>query len=188
MDDLSTLVSPFLPNDQSAIYSQALNLLDALQSSPSCIRLATSTLLTSCQTIEKHTSAAIEPALDEIRGLYAARLALCEIAGAGLSIPPECTLLHVGIDSDAEKLHRHQLMGESTTQSSNSQETVGTLQIRQCLQSLESRPQWWTSYSNSRQNAAIMCQATRANIEKGVLESFDQKVNLDSCATQHHHR
>lgn len=171
--DLSILSRPF-PH-HSAVYSQALDLLDALQSSPSCIRLATSTLLTSCQTIDEYSSAAIEPALDDIRSLYAARLALCEISGAGLSIPPECTLLDVGIDSDVNKLQHHQLMGEST---SNTQHKIGTLQIRECLQSLESRPQWWTSYSNSRQNAAIMCQATRADIEKGMLKSSDQNMNL----------
>lgn len=174
MDDLSILIS----HDHSTVYSQALDLLDALQSSPSCIRLATSTLLISCQTIDENTSVAIEPALDEIRSLYAARLALCELSSAGLSIPPECTLLHVGIDSDANKLHHHQLMGESTAQSSNSQHKVGTLQIRKCLQSLESRPQWWTSYSNSRQNAAIMCQAARADIEKGMLKSSSDQYLL----------
>lgn len=178
MDDLSILVRPLLPHDQSAVYSQALDLLDTLQSSPSCIRLATSTLLTSCQTIDDHTSAAIEPALDEIRALYAARLALCEISSAGLSIPPECTLLHVGIDSDAKKTHHNQLMGESAAQSSNSQYTAGTLHIRECLQSLESRPQWWTSYSNSRQNAATMCQAARADIERGILKSSNQNLRI----------
>lgn len=178
MDDLSILVSPSLPHDQSTVYSQALDLLDLLQSSPSCIRLATSTLLTSCQTIDEHTSAAIEPALDEIRSLYAARLALCELSSAGLSIPPDCTLLHVGIDSDENKLHHHQLMGESTAQPSYSQNKVGALQIRKCLQSLESRPQWWTSYSNSRQNAAIICQAARADIEKGMLKSSKSSTFL----------
>lgn len=188
MDNLSILVRPLLHHDQSAVYSQALDLLDALQSSPSCIRLATSTLLTSCQTIDDHTSAAIEPALDEIRALYAARLALCEISSAGLGIPPECTLLHVGIDSDAKKPHHNQLMGENTAQPSNSQHTVETLHIRECLQSLESRPQWWTSYSNSRQNAAIMCQAARADIERGMLKSSHQNLRIKkrTCANASH--
>lgn len=167
--DLSVLVRP-LPHDQSGVYSQALELLDALQSSPSCIRLATSTLLTSCQMTDGHTSA-IEATLDETRSLYAARLALCEISSAGLNLPPECKLLHLGSDSDAKL--QQQLMGRSTAQSNLPK--VGTREIRECLQSLQSRPQWWTSYSNSRQNAAIMCQAARADIEKGMLTLSDQR-------------
>ena len=163
--DLSTmLVRPFSPPNQSAIYSQALDLLDSLQTSPSCIRLATSTLLTSCQAVDdQHTSSSPEPTLDDIRSLYAARLALCEISGAGLNLPAECESLHLANDSDG-KLQHHQRMGGGQ---SNSPHSFGTRQMRECLQSLESRPQWWTSYSNSRQNAAIMCQAARADIEKG---------------------
>jgi hypothetical protein len=38
--------------------------------------------------------------------------------------------------------------------------------LEQCLRSLESRPQWWTSYSNNRQNAMIICQASRIETEK----------------------
>lgn len=174
--DLSTiLVRPLLPpHDQSAIYSQALDLLDALQSSPSCIRLATSTLLTSCQTIDGHQTSAIEETLDEIRSLYAARLALCEISSAGLNLPPECKLLHLGNDlgGSAAKSNLHK---------------VGTRQIRECLQSLESRPQWWTSYSNSRQNAAIMCQAARADIEKGMLINLQIKGNLPHSSRSRSH-
>ena len=162
--DLSTiLVRPFSRPHQSAIYSQALDLLDSLQTSPSCIRLATSTLLTSCQTFDDQHTSSTEPTLDDTRSLYAARLALCEISGAGLNIPAECELLHLANDSDVKQQH-HQRMGGGQ---SNSPHRFGTRQIRECLQSLESRPQWWTSYSNSRQNAAIMCQAARADIEKG---------------------
>lgn len=113
--------------------------------------------------IDEHTSA-IEATLDEIRSLYAARLALCEIKSAGLNLPPECKSLYLGNDSDTKL--QHQLMGGGNAQWNS--HNVGTLQIRECIQSLESRPQWWTSYSNSRQNAAIMCQAARADIEKGT--------------------
>lgn len=42
-------------------------------------------------------------------------------------------------------------------------------ELEACLKSLESRPQWWTSYSNSRQNAMVICQATRVEMEKEEL-------------------
>lgn len=89
-------------------------------------------------------------------------------------------MLHLGNESDAKL--QHQLMGGSSTQSNS--DKVGIRHIRECLQSLESRPQWWTSYSNSRQNAAIMCQAARADIEKGMLNISDQK-ELGSFVNAH---
>ncbi|OKL55663.1 hypothetical protein UA08_08963 [Talaromyces atroroseus] len=41
--------------------------------------------------------------------------------------------------------------------------------VEKCLSGLESRPQWWTSYSNSRQNAIVICQAARVETEKEEL-------------------
>lgn len=161
--DFSTiLVRAFSRPHQSAICSQALDLLDSLQTFTSCTRLATSALLTSCQTFDDQHTSSTEPTLDDTRSLYASRLALCEIS-AGLNLPAECELLDLANDSDVKQQH-HQRVGGGQ---SNSSHSFGTRQIRECLQSLESWPQWWTSYSNSRQNAAIMCQAARADIEKG---------------------
>lgn len=56
--------------------------------------------------------------------------------------------------------------------------------LEQCLRSLESRPQWWTSYSNNRQNAIIICQASRIEAEKeemlGLYQSLAKStVKLD---------
>lgn len=56
--------------------------------------------------------------------------------------------------------------------------------LEQCLKSLESRPQWWTSYSNNRQNAMIICQASRIEAEKEEILDLHQSlakgiVNLD---------
>lgn len=48
--------------------------------------------------------------------------------------------------------------------------------LEQCLRSLESRPQWWTSYSNNRQNAMIICQASRIEAEKEEMLSLHQSL------------
>ncbi len=162
--DLSVLVRP-LPQNQSAIYSQALQLLDTMQSSPSCHRLATSTLLNSCQDIEGSTHAT-ETSLDDIRSIYAARLALCEISGAGLNLPRDCKPLKL-IDVEPDLRGPRRVIDESNVRPGTFK--VESDQIRQCLHSLESRPQWWTSYSNNRQSAAVMCQAARIDIEKGLF-------------------
>lgn len=162
--DLSVLVRP-LPVDQSGIYSQALQLLSSMQASPSCNRLATSTLLNSCQSLEGSTHN-IEATSDEIRSIYAAQLAMCELLSAGLTIPQECKPLQpVNEPLGLQGSQRHPSEGNVR---SGIDMNVRPRQLRQCLRLLESRPQWWTSYSNSRQNAMVMCQAARVDIEKGA--------------------
>lgn len=123
-----------------------------MQGSPSCNRLAASTLLDSCHAVDGSKNDA-ENTLEDVRSVYAAQLAMCEISSAGSGIPQECKSLDI---SSQAKIHQ-----------TNGFKYIWKDQLNLCLHSLESKPQWWTSYSNSRQNAVIMCQAARVDIEKG---------------------
>ena len=156
-----------LPDDQSGTYTQALQLLSSMQKSPSCNRLATSTLLDSCQTVDG-SGHDIEDTLENIKSVYAARLALCEICSTGLAIPPDCKVLMPADDQEGKR-GLEWILGSGRAKS-GTYDNIGNRQLSQCLRSLESRPQWWTSYSNSRQNAVIMCQAARVDIERGKVE------------------
>lgn len=156
-----------LPDDSSGTFTQALQLLNSMQKSPSCNRLATSTLLESCQTIDGSIPG-MEETLEDIKSAYAARLALCEISSAGLVIPSDCRPLML-VDDLEGKVGLEWIIGTGRAKSATSG-NIGHRQLSQCLRSLESRPQWWTSYSNSRQNAVIMCQAARVDIERGKVE------------------
>ena len=149
--DLTLLIRPE-PVDHTGIYTHALQLLSSMQSSPSCNRLAALTLLDSCQTIDGSDPNA-EDFLEDMRSVYAARLAMCEIVGAGSSVPPPCKSLDVSSGANV-----HQTSGIKT---------IRRDQLGLCLQSLESKPQWWTSYSIMKHNAMVMCQAARVDIEKG---------------------
>ena len=139
-----------------------------MQSSPSCNRLAATTLLTSCQSIEGSNTNA-EAAFDDLKSVYAAQLAVCELMGAGSSIPQHCGSL-MWSESFTGKQGFKGFLGSRNekVQGFLRGHDVDHKQFNQCLKSLESRPQWWTSYSNSRQNAAVMCQAARIEIEKGL--------------------
>ena len=148
-DDLAALVT-LASSGHSEVYSHALELLSSMQSAPSCNRVATSNLLKDCKSLEGPPSST-QTALDDIRSTYAAQLAVCELRGADSQLPPYCD---INFASDAGK-------------SAHGLDRPGTVQLRHCLKSLESRPQWWTSYSNSRQNAVVLCQAARVEIEKG---------------------
>ena len=144
--DLVALVRP-MPQDPSGTFSHALELLASIQTSPSCHRIAASMLLDSCHSIEGSESDA-EASVEDYRSIYAAQLAMCEIGSANSVKPQSCDHLVVKSKSKA----------------------VGNVRkdkLSQCLHSLESRPQWWTSYSNNKQNAGVMCQAARIDIEKG---------------------
>lgn len=168
--DLTALIGSHL-GDQSEVYTQAVQLLTSMQSSPSCNRLATSTLLTSCQSIEG-SNANTEGLLDDLKSIYAAQLAVCELTGAGSAIPQHCGSLMWSETFTGKRGLRGILSSRGETLHGNTRSRdIDQKRLNQCLKSLESRPQWWTSYSNSRQNAVVMCQAARIEIDKGLSAS-----------------
>ena len=149
VQDLASLIKPNL-DDSKAFYNHALQIISSLEASPSCNRIATSTLLDSCHSIDGSKKDA-ETQTEDVRSIYAAQLALCEIASAGSSIPQSCKAL----TSQPKSLQQ----GKQIRLRKN--------QINDCLGSLESRPQWWTSYSNNRQSAVMICKAARIYADKG---------------------
>ena len=158
------------------ILSSAIELLNSMNSSPSCNRIAASKLLTSCQSIDGSGNGQDnDPAemLDQVKSLYAARLAVCEITGAGASIPEQCSSILTSRATDTFFQRPH----SGDQPKSGEKDIIQAEQLERCLKALESRPQWWTSYSNSRQNAAVMCQAARIEIDK------DELLNLHKTLT-----
>ena len=150
-EDFTALIRPMTENN-SGIYTHALQILSSLQTSPSCIRSATSTLLESCHSIDG-SKTDVESQIEDVRSIYAAQLAMCEITSAGSSVPQSCKALAP--------------LRDATPHRNGGSLRLRKTQLGDCLQTLESRPQWWTSYSNSRQNAVVMCQAARFDIDKG---------------------
>ncbi|KAI5290624.1 hypothetical protein KEM54_000970 [Ascosphaera aggregata] len=137
----------------------------------SCNRLAASDLVVSCQSLStrEEVSKPDSRVLDTVKSLFAARLALCELEDAGASIPDECAPIST---------HQHH---------SHDQNPRNTMRIvlEPCLRLLESKPQWWTSYSNNRQNAGIMCEAARIEIQKEEqLVDYQQLANVTHLIAQ----
>lgn len=162
-DDLSSLLYT-QPVDQERLFSEALQLLNSMKSSPSCNRMAVTNLITSCQQLDSDDQNRMDPPqadLDYIKSLYAARLAICEVTGAGARVPDECSAL---VNHRSSRIFRQGYGAESEDDM-----VIGDEQLESCLRALESKPQWWTSYSNNRQNAAVMCQAARVEIERDEL-------------------
>ncbi|KAH8704917.1 putative nuclear membrane fusion protein Kar5 [Talaromyces proteolyticus] len=165
---VSLFQSRSLQNNQ--IFSTAIQLLESMKSSRSCSRVAATKLLTSCQGLsnsDKSKRSDVATALDKIKSVYAARLALCELTGAGAPIPMPCSLLHITPDK---------LQDRVSLSSEDSMDSLSPTAIESCLKTLESRPQWWTSYSNSRQNAIVICQAARIEVEKEEMLHLHQSL------------
>ncbi|PYH93030.1 hypothetical protein BO71DRAFT_400031 [Aspergillus ellipticus CBS 707.79] len=160
---------------QDVLFQEALGLLETMKSSPSCNRMAVSKMVTSCQSIggkPEKTNPDTHVTLEHIRSLYAARLAICELNEAGAAVPSQC--FSVAISSPQKR----RIFGISSHYNPrfNDVESIPKGQLESCLNSLESRPQWWTSYSNSRQNAVVICQAARIEIEKAELLELHKSI------------
>ncbi|KAF2804570.1 uncharacterized protein BDZ99DRAFT_575222 [Mytilinidion resinicola] len=177
-DLASKLQNP--PIQRQELLSQALRIIHSVESSPSCNRLAALSLINSCQSLEtssKGTNTAevnTELGLDEVKSEYAARLAVCELIGAGANVPRECAIF-VPSSKACVKFRFSSFWGRddhSETEDTLCYPEATRSQFGQCLKALEARPQYWTSYSNARQNAVVMCQASRDTVEK------DEKIAL----------
>ncbi|CRG84496.1 Nuclear fusion protein KAR5 [Talaromyces islandicus] len=173
LDLVDFIQSRALQHDR--VFSNAIQLLESMKSSPSCSKIAATKLLTSCQSLsapDDQRESEIVTALDHIKSIYAVRLALCELTGAGTPIPMACSPLHIATNKPNTATWNSQ-KGEASTSS-----TV----LQNCLTTLESRPQWWTSYSNSRQNALVICQAARIEVEKDEMLNLHQSL-VENMAT-----
>lgn len=159
---------------QDAIFSEAVQLLDSLKTSPSCNRIAANKLVTSCQDFggKGNTVPDNHETLDRIRSIYAARLAICELDGAGASVPSPC----LPVTSTPSTSKSRFSFATRSKAPDNSSDVVSHELLEQCLRALESRPQWWTSYSNSRQNAMVICQASRMEVEQEELLNLHRSI------------
>lgn len=167
--------------NQDVIFSEAVRLLERIKSSSSCSRTATAELLSSCQQLDDNPKNREDFGVtgqyphDDIKSLYAARLALCELVGAGSPVPSSCSSLYITTSPYRGVSPPWKSDGPDTKQPEN----VPHSMLEPCLKSLESRPQWWTSYSNNRQNAVVICQAARMDIETTQL------LKLHRSLTEH---
>ncbi|KAJ5671960.1 hypothetical protein N7507_001087 [Penicillium longicatenatum] len=157
-------------SQQDEIFTHAIQILDSMKSSPSCHRIAATKLVTSCQEIGGKREE--YEALDQTRSVYAARLAICELEGAGSSTPPQCHPLTV---PPVEPKFRFNFMARSKQSDSGDTEYPKKV-LELCLKTLEARPQWWISYSNNRQNAMVICQAARTETEKDELLNLHRSI------------
>jgi hypothetical protein len=160
------------------VITQAVDFVVSMQTAPTCTRMAASHLMNECKLLEHAPDFAKsrpEAYLDGVKTEYAAKLAVCELLSAqpvNPLPPPHCDILvpssrHCG-KGGSWWYARPELLDDKQCYPD-----FKDYQYTQCLKSLQSTPQFWTSFSNARQNAVVMCQASRDAIEReNHLEIF----------------
>lgn len=154
---------------RTEVFSKGVEVLNKLESSPSCSRLALHGLISECESLQRSSST--ETALEEIKEQYAARLAICEVSGAGVTPPKDCQAF-ISFEGTPDSSRSHQSCSSPTCF-----ERLRPNQVKSCLAALVKENQLWTSFSNSLQNVVYVCQASRTWVEKG------KNVASRSCYT-----
>jgi hypothetical protein len=161
------------------VITQAVDFVVSMQTAPTCTRMAASHLMNECKLLENAPDFAKsrpEAYLDNVKTEYAAKLAVCELLSAQPSNPmppPNCEILVPSTKACAKGGIWWYSRPETTINDKQCYPEAKEYQYIQCLKTLQSSPQYWTSFSNARQNAVVMCQASRDAIEReNHLETF----------------
>ncbi|KAF1911418.1 hypothetical protein BDU57DRAFT_552202 [Ampelomyces quisqualis] len=176
--DVGTLFQHTASRNQRVI-TQAVDFVVSMQNAPTCTRMAASHLMSECKLLEHAPDFAKsrpEAYLDNVKTEYAAKLAVCELLSAQPNnpVPPaNCDILVPTSRACNKGGTWWYSRPETTVNEKQCYPEIKEYQYAQCLKTLQSSPQYWTSFSNARQNAVVMCQASRDAIEReNHLETF----------------
>jgi uncharacterized protein YoxC len=167
------------PNSPVDIHIQrAIQVVENHDSLPYCQKMAASSLIHSCATLQGKTSDEEElqgssqdmnATLGEEKTLYAARLAVCELSDSKVPVPKQCTSFiptrettkktgwfgYLPVPGVWKSIVRYPDYEQATKRDRDA-----------CVQALYASNQAWHSYSNAGQDAVKLCHAVRGDIER----------------------
>lgn len=160
-----------------------LEIMDSVDKMPSCQKLASAAIVNSCSNLNHKstlsTDQGVDAMLEKAQSIYAARLAVCELIDVNAPIPDACNPFRPSQRNTRKTGFSGWFNNNGPTDpvpyyEVYEDETAQHLDL--CASSLASKPQWWTSYSNARQNGLMMCYAMRAQIERGMLSAVSINI------------
>ncbi|KAF2116143.1 hypothetical protein BDV96DRAFT_598903 [Lophiotrema nucula] len=157
------------PYQQQELLSKALNIVHSMQAKKSCFSLATLHLINECKALEQgedYIQADHDTLLDDAQSEYAARLAVCELDQANAQIPRECRILLPSREACVKNRFPAWFSRQVNPSKDECYYPYESSKLRKCLPALEARGTAWTSYSNARQNAEVVCRASREVVDK----------------------
>jgi hypothetical protein len=166
------------PNSPVDIHIQrAIQVVENHDSLPYCQKMAASSLIHSCATLQGKTdeeetggtSRDMNTTLGEEKTLYAARLAVCELSDSKVPVPKQCTSFiptrettkktgwfgYLPVPGVWKSIVRYPDYEQATKRDRDA-----------CVQALYASNQAWHSYSNAGQDAVKLCHAVRGDIER----------------------
>jgi uncharacterized protein YoxC len=167
------------PNSPVDIHIQrAIQVVEKHDSLPYCQKMAASSLIHSCATLQgkttdeeetQGTSQDMNATLGEEKTLYAARLAVCELSDSKVPVPKQCTSFiptrettkktgwfgYLPVPGVWKSIVRYPDYEQATKRDRDA-----------CVQALYASNQAWHSYSNAGQDAVKLCHAVRGDIER----------------------
>ncbi|PNS14946.1 hypothetical protein CAC42_2175 [Sphaceloma murrayae] len=170
---LALAASSSLPLSLGSSSRPALEVLQGFEYLPTCAKVATAQLITTCDVIENASNIFFET----LHKTYAARLAICEVAEGGLPIPAACAKFIPTPETVSKIAMQGSMLGglhdsHTTYPKYDAQTAADTVK---CTKALGGASQYWTSYSNNLQNAAHICQAKQNEM---ATEQFMHSAKL----------
>ncbi|OAL26449.1 hypothetical protein AYO20_10117 [Fonsecaea nubica] len=163
-DDLQSSLTDLLilrEPDNDPVFEKAMRVVDNLATQSTCHQAAAGHLLVTCKTIGANMGLqqGKHELLERAQSVYAVRVAVCETGEGRAAIPPACKpILEIPQRLD------HEI------------DVVNSKILASCLEALITEHYYWTSYSNNRQDANTLCQAT--TIESSRLEALQSYQKL----------
>nr|KAK5448684.1 hypothetical protein LTR18_001772 [Exophiala xenobiotica] len=158
--DLTDLLA-FRDMEQDPVFQKAMQVINNLANQSTCHQSAAAQLLVTCKASGKSATPASgkHELLERSKSVYAVRVAVCETGEGRAAVPATCRPV---LDIP------QRLQGEIDVVSSKS--------LAACLEALLVEHYYWTSYSNNRQDANTLCQAS--TLEASRLEALHSYQKL----------
>ncbi|KAF2837596.1 hypothetical protein M501DRAFT_1059074 [Patellaria atrata CBS 101060] len=172
-NDIRSILQARMDKDPTGT-AKAISILTYLDStSPSCGRLAGQDLVKDCQSLKVSKLPGRrqpEAQLDRVRSVFAVRNAVCELKNANADISKECITFIPESPGQPRSGFTGWFTGSKTEEHPDEEylefPPYGEADLGKCLKQLGTQPQSWTSYSNNLQNAVVVCQASRHEVEQ----------------------
>jgi hypothetical protein len=150
--------------DEDPLLEKAMHVIDSVATRSTCHQAATAQLLVTCKAVGKDIAAeeGKHELLERAKSVYAVRLSVCETGEGRAAIPTTCKpILAIPRQLDSEF------------------EIVNSRSLPPCLEALMAEHYYWTSYSNSRQDANTLCQAVTLEASKlEALQAYQRLAEL----------
>ncbi|EXJ63818.1 hypothetical protein A1O7_00153 [Cladophialophora yegresii CBS 114405] len=150
--------------DTDPVFEKAMHMVTTLATQSTCHQAAAAQLLVTCKTVGANMAQedGKHELLERAKSVYAVRVAVCETGEGRAEVPSACK----SILTIPQRLD-HEI------------DVVSSRTVAPCLGALMEEHYYWTSYSNNKQDANTLCQAsTLESTRLEALHSYQKLAEL----------